>query len=338
MNWVTAATFDSPAAAELAKNMLESHGLTVMLSDEVMVATFWSLSNAVGGIKLRVLAEQLGRAEYLLDHKTAPLATDEAIADAVAADPQIAEQFSAPVEPFDDTPTDIEVDRVLKGTVFALLFPPAQLYTLCRLWMLRYADPPVRDRDRWKVRLAYALSLPLWFVIIVPAVFILAQFDSQGGAGWRNQRFGDIGDVALTVDLPSDFGYAIKENEPTVLGPVKARYYSAQSNGQTCFVTILRLDPADTPADPKAAARLLVEKRNAGPGFIVDSLQPATLGGYPGAEIAVRYRDRLTQKMYAVRERVLVVDRNIVILTTEVPEEDSDSRLVRRFFRSAKIE
>ena len=47
MNWETVATFDNAVAAEMAKNLLEGHGIQVMVVDEETVAVIWSLSNAV---------------------------------------------------------------------------------------------------------------------------------------------------------------------------------------------------------------------------------------------------------------------------------------------------
>ena len=117
MNWETVASFDNAIAAELAKNLLEGHGIRVMVADGETVATDWSLSNAVGGIKLLVLGKDLGRAEFLLEQKTPPPLTDADIADAVAESNESAERLAGPgpAEPFDDTPTDREVDRIKNG-------------------------------------------------------------------------------------------------------------------------------------------------------------------------------------------------------------------------------
>jgi hypothetical protein len=92
MTWETVATFDNAVAAEMAKNLLEGHGLQVMLTDEETVAAAWQLSGAIGGIKLSVPSTSVGRAEYLLDQK-APPTVDEELAEAIAARPEVAAQI-----------------------------------------------------------------------------------------------------------------------------------------------------------------------------------------------------------------------------------------------------
>ncbi len=338
MNWEIVATFDNPVAAEMAKNLLESHGLLAMLADEETVAIAWQLSSAVGGIKLLVPAASLGRAEYLLDHKAAPPVSDEEIAAAVAASPEIAAELAGAAEPFDDTATDREVDRILKATVFAMLFFPIQLYTLVRLWMLRYADPPVRSSDRWKIRLAYALSLPLWFAVTIPSVLLVGHFlDRPGGAGWRNERFGGLGDVALTIDFPGQFVYDLRE-EQTVLGPAKIRAFGTSVDANHFLATIKSLPKELTPADPQAASLLYVERQFANPGYEFESKEATSIGGYRGTEVVIRFIDGVTRQPRVVRESVVLVDHHIVILSTDVPAEKRDGKDCERFFRSAKIQ
>src|SRR5262245_13880553 len=111
MNWETVAAFDNAAQAEMAKNLLEGNGIPVIVADEELCATVWSWSNAVGGIKLRVPVEYLGRAARLLEEQQPPPLTDADIADAVAARPEVAAALAGPgaPEPFDDTTTDREV-------------------------------------------------------------------------------------------------------------------------------------------------------------------------------------------------------------------------------------
>ncbi|MGB7581592.1 MAG: DUF2007 domain-containing protein [Sedimentisphaerales bacterium] len=51
---VTVASFDEPYKANIAKAKLESEGIKCFLSGENFVATYWLLSRAEGGIKLKV--------------------------------------------------------------------------------------------------------------------------------------------------------------------------------------------------------------------------------------------------------------------------------------------
>jgi hypothetical protein len=338
MTWETVATFDNAVAAEMAKNLLEGHGIPVMISDEETVATAWSLSNAVGGIKLRVPVEELGRAEFFLEVKAPPPVTDADIADAVAASPAIAEGLAGPgpPEPFDDTATDREVDRIFKATAFALLFFPLQLYTLYRLWMLRYADPPVRPRDRWKVRLSYALSLPLWFAVIVPATLILGRFfDRPHGPTWRNERFGGLGDVALTIDFPSDYLYDLRQ-EQSVLGPLNVRVFGTAVADRSLIVTLMDLPKELTPQDPPAALRQFVDEQFARSAAKFDRLEPTSLDGYPGLEAEALLPMKGAAPRF-FRERVYLVDHHIVVLSADIPPSDKDGPDAARFFGSARI-
>ncbi len=66
-NLVTLASFDFPVRAEAQKLFLESHGITVYLTDANTVGMDWLLSNAVGGMKLQVAAEDAQRATQLLE-------------------------------------------------------------------------------------------------------------------------------------------------------------------------------------------------------------------------------------------------------------------------------
>lgn len=54
-NLVTVATFNTPAEAQLAKNVLEEEGIKSMIADEEVVGMAWYIGNAVGGVKLLVL-------------------------------------------------------------------------------------------------------------------------------------------------------------------------------------------------------------------------------------------------------------------------------------------
>jgi hypothetical protein len=53
--------------AWLAKSVLDSAGIECFLFDENVVRIDWFLSNAIGGIKLRVREEDVAAAAALLD-------------------------------------------------------------------------------------------------------------------------------------------------------------------------------------------------------------------------------------------------------------------------------
>ena len=351
MNWETVATFDNPVAAELAKNLLESHGLKAMLTDEETVAIAWQFSGAVGGIKLLVPTESLGRAEFLLEHKIPPPSTDEEIAEAVTERPEIASQLSAVPEPFDDTATDRQVDRAFKVSVVGLLFLPTQyvspifslfcipvqlygLYLLVTLWR---AQPPVRANDRWKIWVSFGVNMPLWFIAIVVGGQLVGQLHDPNGPQWTNTRFGGFDDHALTIDLPSEFGHDFRD-EDSPLGPVKVRAYGTGHEAQNCFVQIKSLPEEWRPLDANAALKTVADRQFTQPGYKVDSIEPMRLGSYPGMELSVRYTDRRTGLARFIREMIVLVDRHVILLTADVPEIERDGRIQRRFFRSARLQ
>src|SRR6516162_8231661 len=74
---VTVATFNDPVEAAMARNCLESEGVSAILVDEQTIATDWGLGNAIGGIKLQVSAAQLEKAEFLLTQRRTDDDSDE---------------------------------------------------------------------------------------------------------------------------------------------------------------------------------------------------------------------------------------------------------------------
>ena len=52
--WVTVASFSQPIEAHLARTKLESEGIPCVVGDENLVGVYAFLSNAVGGVKLKV--------------------------------------------------------------------------------------------------------------------------------------------------------------------------------------------------------------------------------------------------------------------------------------------
>ena len=66
MNLVELATFMYPHEAHLAMGKLDAHGIESSLQDELTIQINNFYSNAIGGVKLHVLAEDLDRAKEVL--------------------------------------------------------------------------------------------------------------------------------------------------------------------------------------------------------------------------------------------------------------------------------
>jgi hypothetical protein len=68
-DFVTIKTFDNFVTANFDKQKLEENEISCYLADEYIITIQWVLSNAAGGIKLRVLQGDAERALQILDEK-----------------------------------------------------------------------------------------------------------------------------------------------------------------------------------------------------------------------------------------------------------------------------
>jgi hypothetical protein len=85
-DFVTVANYSGPVEAHLARTKLESEGIPCFVTDEVYVQVNWLFPN-VGGVKLKVPAEEAQRAKDILRPK--PRLVVVAAADAVIADDEM---------------------------------------------------------------------------------------------------------------------------------------------------------------------------------------------------------------------------------------------------------
>ena len=78
-DFVTLATYDNYINASFHKQKLEDAGIMCYLGDENTVTMQWMLSNAVGGIKLRVLSDDVEEAIKILSTKAEQIPVDYTI-------------------------------------------------------------------------------------------------------------------------------------------------------------------------------------------------------------------------------------------------------------------
>ena len=62
----TIARFQYSSEAQIIKGRLEAEGIQVFLSDNITIDTDPLVSNAIGGVKLKVLSHQALKAQYIL--------------------------------------------------------------------------------------------------------------------------------------------------------------------------------------------------------------------------------------------------------------------------------
>lgn len=75
-DFITIATYDDYLSAHFDKQKLDEQGIDCYLADENTVTIKWILKNALGGIKLRVPAQQTEEALSILNEKREEIQVD----------------------------------------------------------------------------------------------------------------------------------------------------------------------------------------------------------------------------------------------------------------------
>jgi hypothetical protein len=144
---LTVATFVTPLEAELTRGRLDEGGVEAIVTDAELVTVDWSMSNAIGGVKVRVAAEDAERARAVL---------------------------SEPVELPDDYEAHTEAEslaqRALYAAMLGSLFLPVQIYTLYLL--SRYFAEAADETARTKRLMLGAVLLMI--PSLVAAIFLVA--------------------------------------------------------------------------------------------------------------------------------------------------------------------
>jgi hypothetical protein len=77
LSWVTISQYSLPYEAHLDRARLESEGITAVIADEHTISMQWMLSDALGGVRLRVQDEDLARAEEILAEDRSDLVDEQ---------------------------------------------------------------------------------------------------------------------------------------------------------------------------------------------------------------------------------------------------------------------
>ena len=116
------------------------------------------------------------------------------------------------------------------------------------------------------------------------------------------------------------------------------RDYFAGHGSERFNVTIESLPKELRPRPPSDAARPSPPVNSPIPAIKWKQQSAASMGAYPALDRTLRYTDAKTHLPRSIRQEVVLVDRHFVILRSDVPGEQRDSKIAKRFFRSAKIE
>ena len=166
---VTVDTYDMPMEAHLAKGLLEAHGLTTFLADELTVGVAWHLSNAIGGIKLQVPETDAARAASILAaREDSSIDAEEGLADLS----EVEESESEPPT----SKADKTVDRAVRAALLGLLLLPLQLYSLWLLGRLTLSNQKVSPNKHRRIRLAIVLNLPMLVILGVVVLWLAQRF------------------------------------------------------------------------------------------------------------------------------------------------------------------
>jgi hypothetical protein len=193
---VTIATFDLPAKARLAQNILTEAGIKSVVADEAVVTMDWLLGNAVGWVKVQVMEEDAERAVAVLEEA---LGSDEPVdEDSLAAEAEAAssEEGTGPPESTPTSPTpeaqpdtpqasaasepaadefepppigrDEYARRLLYGAIFSLVFAPLWFYALYLLLNAAFGPGPLSALGQRRLLIggtfmAIGAVLPLFF-------------------------------------------------------------------------------------------------------------------------------------------------------------------------------
>ncbi len=198
-NLVTVATFDLPAKARLAQNVLEAAGIKAVVTDETIVAMDWLLGNAVGWVKVQVLEEDAERAVAALEESLggAEEPVDEAAlaAEAEAAKPEEGSELpkselptpsgpatslvarSVATEPQEDaeekpSERDEYARRLFFAAVFSLVFAPLWFYALYLFLNAAFGEGPISARGRSHLLYGGAIVGVTFFLVAAFFAFI----------------------------------------------------------------------------------------------------------------------------------------------------------------------
>ncbi|HKC59812.1 MAG TPA: DUF2007 domain-containing protein [Myxococcales bacterium] len=150
------ATFALPTEAEMARGLLESNGIQALLRDEGLVGVHPLLSNAVGGVKVVVPAEDAERArEILNDAGEGSESTGPELVDPVEQDPSEADVLAA---------------RALNAAGIGLLVFPPMLHIWSAWVLLRVFSSSAPLSPSGRKRALLALTIDLLVFIAVAAI------------------------------------------------------------------------------------------------------------------------------------------------------------------------
>lgn len=186
---VTIATFEAAPRAHVARAVLEDSGIQVFVADEEIVSMDWMLSNAVGGVKLKVRESDAERALAVLDARLGtdePLVSDEELAAEAEAEPREDGESDpppalapspAPLEPTEPlSPREECAGRLFFVAWLTFIFFVLSPYGLYVFGKAAFGPGPLRGRHRYTVFVGGMILLFPTFLFLCFLWAILIEF------------------------------------------------------------------------------------------------------------------------------------------------------------------
>lgn len=146
---VVVAAYNSPIEAQMAKSRLEADNIAADLLDENTVSIGTHLAVAVGGVKVRVLEDDVDRARDVLDQLgefELPEFDDE-------------DEEGDALVPAREPAAALAKRALQSGVVGVLFFPPLNLYSLWLAWQAMTHDDELTAHERKKLWLAVGFDV-----------------------------------------------------------------------------------------------------------------------------------------------------------------------------------
>jgi hypothetical protein len=158
---VTVATFENSTQAQVAKLALEAQGIRAILGDEMTVDLFWTLSNAISGVKVQVLEADADRAVQILERELGPDDDGEVDEEQLAAEAESAAREEEQAGAAEVGPASVRASAPEPPQPAGTAALPAE-----------DAGPPPAERD-WYAR---GLFFVAWFGLVLPPVAFIALY------------------------------------------------------------------------------------------------------------------------------------------------------------------
>lgn len=166
--------FNTPELAHVARFELESEGIQSFLDNEWVASMDWSLTNAVGGVKLLVSSLDAKNASEILNSRSR-FQWEERESDIDCDESEGNETRS-----IDTNDREENALRAFRGAILGLLFLPVQFY-ICYLLLFKVlgSDLPLSAKRKQQVIIAAIINIPSMLILLLFLRSLVSLFNVQ---------------------------------------------------------------------------------------------------------------------------------------------------------------